>query len=161
MASDDAAKIIENLVREQLEAFSVFGQHAVSAADAVKKMSEAFQAGVVVHTVDEYHDLFTPAPSPLWDNAGDPLREGLYVVYEREADIIDPSGFLGGLAAISRHVELVDSMEAAWLYVDYLTDDEAGEPVAIKHNHVVVYAKTEAGWEQFDKAWPPVPDEYI
>jgi len=46
-----------------------------------------------------------------------------------------------------RQCERVESVEAAWQFVDYLNDDEAGTPMAIRDGAVVLFYHSDAGWE--------------
>jgi hypothetical protein len=76
--------------------------------------------------------------------------EGYNVVWEMDGDL-----FHRGLT-----VERVDDLEAAWAFVDYLNDDEAGEPLAIRQDDEVLYHRTSGSWQKDERCKEPIPAAY-
>jgi hypothetical protein len=76
--------------------------------------------------------------------------EGYNVVWEMDGDL-----FHRGLT-----VERVQDIEAAWAFVDYLNDDEAGEPLAIRQDDEVLYHRTSGSWQKDERCKEPIPAAY-
>lgn len=143
-----------------------------------KKVVEQFQFGMVrpsAGAMRSIADVLASMPTPskadelearkhtLNVEFAEPPGEGFFVFWRKPRPKNSTERLFGFQIVFTSDIDKnnvyeCDTIDDAWAFVDYLRDDEAGEPLCIREDACVLYYKGSAGWEALTK--DPVPDEY-
>lgn len=163
ITQENAGESMRNLISNLAAQMNVMSEAATSAFGQLKPLGDLLRDSGFAELSD---DELVSRQALMDAKYAQPESEGwavVYQVHERRGPSVMVGVVINGQEFgnhIVTYCESVESAEAAWQFVDYLNDDEAGKPVAIRQDSVVVYVNEGSGWESLSPAREPVPEAY-